>query len=297
MRPLHLGALVLIALIWGASFMLIKIMLEGMTPVAVGWTRLGGGALLICTVAAARRPSIPRSFSHWRDVTAIAIVASAIPMVLFPWAEQSIPSNLAAILNGATPIWAAILTVAFLPAERMTASRLLGVLLGFIGLAVIIGADGLDIRSASTQGQLAVLLAAFGYACGAIITRRRLLGADSILLAGSQNAIAFLLLTPYVIFNAEVPDFASLGGRVLIASAALAFLGQGVAIMIYFWLLKNVEATQVALVTYLAPVAAIGWGWMVLQERLELVLIPGLALILGGMLLANRRPRPVPIEA
>jgi drug/metabolite transporter (DMT)-like permease len=272
-------------------------MLEGMTPVAVAWTRLGGGALLICAVAAARRPSLPRSLVHWRDVTAVAIVASAIPMVLFPWAEQSIPSNLAAILNGATPIWAAILTVAFLPAEQMTAIRLLGVLLGFIGLSVIIGAGGLDVRSASTQGQLAVLLAAFGYACGAIIIRRRLLGADSILLAGSQCAIAFVVVTPYVVLNAEVPDFASLGGRVLIASAALAFLGQGVAIMIYFWLLKSVEATQVALVTYLAPVAAIGWGWLVLQERLELVLIPGLALILGGMLLANRRPRPVPVEA
>ncbi|GMU39649.1 MAG: hypothetical conserved integral membrane protein [Chloroflexota bacterium] len=296
MRPLHLAALVLLALIWGASFMLIKVMLEEMSPSAIGWTRLGGGALLIMIVVAVRRPSIPRLAGHWRDVAVVALLASAAPMVLIPWGEQEIPSNLAAILNGATPIWAAVLSVLFLPAERMTPVRLGGVAMGFVGLAVIIGPDALDVRAASTQGQLAVVLATLGYAAGAVVTRRRLLGADSTLLAGSQNTIAFLMLTPLVIAAGEVPDFGALGSRVLVSALALAFLGQGIAIMIYFWLLKNVEATQVALVTYLAPVAAIAWGWAILDERLELSLLPGIALILAGMVLANRRPRPVPVE-
>ncbi len=285
-----------LALIWGASFMLIKVMLEEMSPSAVGWTRLGGGALLILIVIAVRRPSIPRLAGHWRDVALVALLASAAPMVLIPWGEQEIPSNLAAILNGATPIWTAVLSVLFLPAERMTPARLMGVGMGFAGLAVIIGPDALDVRSASTQGQLAVVLATLGYAAGSVLTRRRLLGADSTLLAGSQNTIAFLMLTPLVLAAGEVPDFAALSSRVLVSALALAFLGQGIAIMIYFWLLKNVEATQVALVTYLAPVAAVAWGWAILDERLELSLLPGLALILGGMVLANRRPRPVPVE-
>lgn len=296
MRPTHLAALVVLALIWGASFMLIKVMLEEMSPSAVGWTRLGGGALLILIVIAVRRPSIPRLAGHWRDVALVALLASAAPMVLIPWGEQEIPSNLAAILNGATPIWTAVLSVLFLPAERMTPARLMGVGMGFAGLAVIIGPDALDVRSASTQGQLAVVLATLGYAAGSVLTRRRLLGADSTLLAGSQNTIAFLMLTPLVLAAGEVPDFAALSSRVLVSALALAFLGQGIAIMIYFWLLKNVEATQVALVTYLAPVAAVAWGWAILDERLELSLLPGLALILGGMVLANRRPRPVPVE-
>lgn len=273
--------------------MLIKVMLDEMGPSAVGWTRLGGGALLIMIVVAVRRPSIPRGPGHWRDVAVVAVLASAAPMVLIPWGEQEIPSNLAAILNGATPIWTAVLSVAFLPAERMTPLRLAGVAMGFAGLAVIIGPDALDVRAASTQGQLAVVLATLGYAAGAVLTRRRLLGADSTLLAGSQNALAFIILTPLVLAAGDVPDFAALSLKVLVAALALAFLGQGIAIMIYFWLLKNVEATQVALVTYLAPVAAIAWGWAILDERLELSLLPGLALILGGMVLANRRPRPV----
>ncbi|PKN79894.1 MAG: hypothetical protein CVU47_09920 [Chloroflexi bacterium HGW-Chloroflexi-9] len=250
MRPIHLAALLLLALIWGSSFMLIKVMLEEMTPAAIGWSRLGGGAALILALAAARRPTLPRSFAHWRDVTAVALVSGALPLFLIPWGEQQIPSNLAAILNGAVPIWTVV---------------------------------------------LAVVLATLGYAAGSVITRRRLQGADSTLLAGSQSLIAFAMLLPFVVASGEVPDFAALSGRVLMATAALAFLSQGVAMIIYFWLLKNVEATQVVLVTYLAPVAAIGWGWLVLDERLELALIPGLALILAGMMLANRRPRPIPV--
>ncbi|MDO9444799.1 MAG: DMT family transporter, partial [Dehalococcoidia bacterium] len=184
--------------------------------------------------------------------------------------------------------------VMFLPAEPMTPVRMAGVALGFVGLAIVIGPDALNVREASTQGQLAVVLATLGYAAGSVITRRRLQGADSTLLAGTQSLIAFAMLTPFVVAAGDVPDFMALGGRVLMATAALAFLSQGVAMIIYFWLLKNVEATQVVLVTYLAPVAAIGWGWLVLDERLEVARLPGLVLILAGMMLANRRPRPVP---
>ena len=294
MRPVHLAALLLLALIWGSSFMLIKVMLEEMTPAAIGWSRLGGGAALILALSAARRPRLPRSFAHWRDVTAVALVSGALPLFLIPWGEQQIPSNLAAILNGAVPIWTVVLAVVFLPAEPMTPIRMAGVALGFVGLAVVIGPDALNVREASTQGQLAVVLATLGYAAGSVITRRRLQGADSTLLAGSQSLIAFAMLLPFVVASGDVPDFTALSGRVLMATAALAFLSQGVAMIIYFWLLKNVEATQVVLVTYLAPVAAIGWGWLVLDERLELALIPGLVLILAGMMLANRRPRPAP---
>src|SRR5690606_24491682 len=145
-----------------------------------------------------------------------------------------------------------------------------------------------DVGSATTQGQLAIILAALSYAAGAVYIRRRLLGASPWVLATAQNWIAFALVTPLVLGAGEVPDFSALSTRVILAAAGLAILAQGVGILIYYWLIANVEATQASFVTYLAPIAAQFWGWLVLSETPGAALIPGLALVLAGMVLLNR---------
>jgi len=298
MRPIHLATLIGIASIWGASFMFIKVMVDEITPLAIAWLRLGGGGIVITGVMVAMRVRIPRGLRYWGHVLVVAALGTAIPFVLIPWGTQQIPSNLAAVLNGAMPFWVAILATLFLPAERLTMNKLIGVALGFAGLAVIIGPDGFDLRSASTQGQLAVILAALSYAGGAVYLRRFLLGTSPWFLAGAQNWVAFLMITPFVVAAGEVPDLTSLQADTLWAAAASAILAQGVAIPLYYWLISNVEATQASFVTYLAPIAAQFWGWLVLSEVPGLVLIPGLALVIGGMLFLNRRARisaPAPV--
>ena len=298
MRPIHLAVLLAIASIWGASFMFIKVMVDEVSPLAIAWLRLGGGGIVIVGVVVAMRVRIPRGRRYWLDVVVVAALGTAIPFVLIPWGTQQIPSNLAAVLNGAMPFWVAILATMFLPAERLTRNKLIGVALGFAGLAVIIGPDGFDLRSASTQGQLAVIVAALSYAAGAVYLRRFMLGTSPWFLAGAQNWVAFAMITPLVIGAGEVPDLPSLQRDTLLAAAASAILAQGVAIPLYYWLISNVEATQASFVTYLAPIAAQFWGWLVLSEVPGLVLIPGMALVIGGMVLLNRRPRtlvPVPV--
>ena len=298
MRPIHLAVLLAIASIWGASFMFIKVMVDEISPLAIAWLRLGGGGVVIVGVMVAMRVRIPRGRRYWLDVVVVAALGTAIPFVLIPWGTQQIPSNLAAVLNGAMPFWVAILATMFLPAERLTRNKLIGVALGFAGLAVIIGPDGFDLRSASTQGQLAVIVAALSYAAGAVYLRRFMLGTSPWFLAGAQNWVAFAMITPLVIGAGEVPDLPSLQRDTLLAAAASAILAQGVAIPLYYWLISNVEATQASFVTYLAPIAAQFWGWLVLSEVPGLVLIPGMALVIGGMVLLNRRPRtlvPVPV--
>jgi len=291
MRPIHVAGLLLLASIWGASFMFIKIMVDEMEPLAVGWVRLGGGSMLIVTVVVATGRRLSRSRTYWLNVCVISVISSAAPLVLIATAQREIASGLAAMLNGAMPLWVAIFSTIFLPLERLTRMKLVGLALGFAGLAVIIGPDAFDLSSGSTRAQFLVVLATTGYAGGAVFTRRRLMGVDPTTLAAAQNVVAFALLTPFVVGAGAVPNFPDLEGRTLLAAAGLAFLGQGVAIMIYYWLLSNVEATRVSVVTYLAPIAALFWGWAVLDEIPPLMAIPGLTLIIAGIIIVNRRSR------
>jgi len=276
-----------LASIWGASFMLIKLMLEEVSPVAVGWMRLGGGALLIMIVAAVRRTALPRDGRYWRSVLMVGALGSALPFVLIPWAEQEISSQLAGILNGAMPLWAVLLAHLALVEERIDRFGLLGLLLGFVGLAIVIGPGVLDVRDGSTQGALVMLLAALSYAASAVLVRRRLRGVDSTLLAGNQTLLAFIYLTPLLLLEG-VPDFGTLSSKVLLAALALGVLASGVAYLIYYWLLSTLHATQASMVTYLVPAAAVFWGWAVLDESVSWSVWPGLTLILAGIYLLNR---------
>lgn len=283
----QLIGLVVLALIWGSSFMFIKVMLAEVSPVAVGWMRLGGGALLIAVVVAVRRTALPRDGRYWRSVLLVGALGSAIPFVLIPWAEQEISSQLAGILNGAMPLWAALLAHLALVEERIDRVGVFGLLLGFVGLAIVIGPGVLDVRDASTQSALIMLLAALSYATSAVLVRRRLRGVDSTLLAGNQTVLAFIYLTPLLLIDG-VPDFASLSTQVLLSALALGVLASGVAYLIYYWLLATLHATQASMVTYLAPTTTVFWGWAVLDESVGWSVWPGLALILSGIYLLNR---------
>ncbi|MDA0364424.1 MAG: DMT family transporter [Chloroflexi bacterium] len=135
------------------------------------------------------------------------------------------------------------------------------------------------------------MLASASYGVGAVYLRRRLLGVDSMVLAGLQSVIAFALLTAVLAFVEGVPDLPALSARVALAAGGLAVLSSGIAIVIYYWLLRNLHAAQAALVTYLVPVTAVFWGWFVLDERVGGAVVPGLVLIMTGIYLVNRRPR------
>jgi drug/metabolite transporter (DMT)-like permease len=149
----------------------------------------------------------------------------------------------------------------------------------------------------STRGQLAVVLASASYAAGAIWMRRRLLDVDTTMLAALQTAAACLWLTPLLFAFESPPVLWELSTRVLLATAALAFLASGVAFVIYYWILATASATQAAMVTYLAPVAALFWGWAVLNEVLAGSAVPGLALIIGGVWLVSRAPTATSLPA
>ncbi len=296
MRPIHLAGTLALALIWGASFMLVAVLVRELSPLAIAWSRLGGGAAVILALATVRGASIPRSRAFWGHVTVLAVFASTLPFVLIPLGQRDVPSNLAAILNASVPIWTGTFAYALLPNERLSRTRVAGLALGFIGVAAVISRDGLMLDGAALRGQLAILGAAACYGIGAVYFRRYLVGRDSTFIAGSQSAIGFVLITPVMIAAGATPDPSRLATETILAALALAFLCSGIAIVIYYWLLREVTAAQATTSTYLIPISAIAWGWLVLGERLTWTVLPGLALIILGVWLLNR-PAPTPAIA
>jgi drug/metabolite transporter (DMT)-like permease len=141
--------------------------------------RLGGGALLIHAVVVVPPTALPRDGRCWRSVLVVSALGSAVPFVLIPWAEQEISSPLAGILNRAMPLWAVLLAHLALVEERIDHYGVFGLLLGFVGLAIAIGPGVLNVRDTSTQGALAMLLAALSYAASAVLVQRRLRSVDS----------------------------------------------------------------------------------------------------------------------
>ena len=284
----QLIGLVALASIWGPAYMFIEVMLEEMGPVAIAWVRLAGGAALILGVAAVRGARLPHSARYWRDVCVVGLLASALPMVLISWGQQEISSQLAGILNGAMPLFVAVFAHVALVAERLRRTAMAGLMLGFGGVVVVIGPDILDLGADSTQGALAVVLVTVAYAASAVFVRRRLTGTDSTLLAGAQNVIALVMITPLLLTAESVPDLPSMPSRVILASVGIALLSSGVAYIIYYWLLATLHATQAALAAYMIPLAAVFWGWFVLDESIGLSAVPGLLLIIAGIYLVNR---------
>lgn len=277
--------------------MFIKITLDELSPIAIAWLRLGSGALLIMGVAVIKQTALPREAKYWRDTVIVGAFASAIPFCLIPIAEQEVSSQLAGILTGVMPLWAALLSHCALAEERLDRVGVIGILIGFLGLAIVIGPGIFDIGSASTQGALLIVLAALSYAAGAVWVRRQLHGVNFTLLAGNQTLLAFLFLTPLVVANGA-PNPLQLSTNVLGAMLMLGFLATGVGYVIYYWLLSTLHATQVSLLTYLAPVAAVFWGWAILNETLGYGFLPGAALILLSLYFVNQRastqPNPCP---
>jgi drug/metabolite transporter (DMT)-like permease len=288
--------LVTLSLIWGASYLFIALALEELAPVVVGWVRVGGGSILILALVRYRQSSWPRDRASWAWLALIALFASAVPLAMIPWGQQHIDSGLAAVLIGAMPLWVALLAALVLPSEGMTALRAAGVLLGFAGVILVLGPDSVSLGLGGLQGQLAVLGASLCYAIGAVLVRLRPLPLDSTVVAGVQALLAFVWLTPLAIAEG-VPNPLGLSAQTVMAVVMLALGSSGVGFLIYYWLLANVGATGTSMVTYLIPVTALGWGWWILDERIDALAIPGLLVILAGIMLVNRAGarRPVAV--
>jgi drug/metabolite transporter (DMT)-like permease len=283
------GILAILALTWGSSFLFIKWGVAEMSFLAVVAGRLFFGLLfLVGTLLVTRTPLPPRHL--WKHLAFVAIANNVIPWTLLAWGEQYVPSGVAALLNATTPLFTFLLAMVWAD-ERLSVMKIVGLVLGFVGVTVVIWQD---ISAAFTQqtntltllGEIAILIMAFGYAVGSVYGRRYLKGVPAVQSATGQLFIAALVIFPATFLTNSIP--ATLPSPQAIgAIAALGFFGSGMAYYLYFQLLTQVGATRTTVVTYLLPLVAIVLGFLLLNEPITREMLFGIALILGGVIFVN----------
>ena len=274
--------------IWGASYLLIKIGLRGFSPAMVAFLRVALAALVLVALAARRRALGGfRSQLGWVVLISLAQVAG--PFVLIAAGEQSISSSLAGILVSSAPLFTAVLAIWFDHEERAEGLRLVGIVLGVIGVALLLGVD-LSGSGDALLGGLAVLLSGLGYAIGGLLAKHKLASRPPIGVAAWVLGAATVLLLPGAALGAPSSD-PGLGP--VAAVATLGVLGTGIAFAIFYELIATVGPSRTFIVTYLAPAFAVVYGVTLLDETVTVATIGGLALILTGSWLAAEGVNPV----
>ena len=286
------AALLLLALIWGASFLFIKLAVRDMSPATLVLSRAVLGAVTLGLIFAARRQTPIPAGTRTRllPFLVMAIFGSLLPWFAFGFGELSISSALASILNATTPLWTAVFAYWVTPAERPSPLNYLGVAVGFLGTGIVIAPDliGHPLR-ATTLGTLAVAGAAASYAVAALVQRRRLRGVSPL-----QVGFWQLALTAPLAFIVAFPTIGAtrLGWTSIMAMLALGVGGSGIAYLLYYFMMNTLGATRATTVTFLLPVTAVFWGASLLNESVTLPILAGMVVILLGVFLTSRPRTP-----
>jgi drug/metabolite transporter (DMT)-like permease len=275
--------LLALAAIWGASFMFIKIAVRELEPATVVFWRVGLGALGLVAIAplvVGGRELVSQLRRYAGPLVLIGILNAVIPFWFLSWSETRIDSGLAAVLQASTPLFAALLALRFSHSDRVTGLRLAGVLVGFVGVAVLVGAQ----PKGDAVAALAVLVTALCYAAAALYGGRRLSQLPPLTVAFGTMLAATIVSAPIGLL--QTPDSMP-GWKPLAAVAVLGFAGLSVAYVLYFALIAGAGASRAVLVTYLVPAIALAYGVAFLSEPLTWSALAGLLLILGGVALGS----------
>jgi drug/metabolite transporter (DMT)-like permease len=284
--------LLLLSAIWGASYLFIKIGVRDLSPAMVAFLRVALAALVLVPVALAQGALRGiRDARGW--LVLVGAVQVAAPFLLISAGEEEISSALAGILVASAPLFTALLAIWVDHEERSQGLRLVGVAVGFVGVALLLGVD-LGDTGAELIGGLFVVVASLGYAIGGFLVKHRLTGIRPTAMSAAVLVASALILLPPAL--ATAPE-SSVGAGPLAAVAALGILGTGVAFVIFYWLIGHVGPARAFLVSYIAPAFAVVYGATLLGEAVTAATLAGLVLILAGSWLAAEgrlpgRPRP-----
>jgi drug/metabolite transporter (DMT)-like permease len=279
--------LIALSILWGGSFFFSEVALAELGPLTVVLGRVGFAALALIGLVYLTGHRLPSGWGLWRAFLVMGVLNNAIPFSLIVWGQVTIDSSLAAILNATTPLFAVLLAHALTRDERLTRGRAAGVLLGLAGVAVLVGPQILGELGAAGLAQLAVLGAAFSYACAGIYGRR-FKGLPPVVAAAGMVTCSAVLTLPLALV-VERPWEMDPGALTWAALLGLALLSTALAYVIYFRILAAAGATNLLLVTFLIPVSALALGVTILGERPEPSAFAGLALIFAGLAAVDGR--------
>jgi drug/metabolite transporter (DMT)-like permease len=301
----NMALLILLAALWGPSFLFIKVAVEDIPPLTLVLGRVAVGAAFLFAALSLRGGRLPAERTLWRRLAVLAFLHNALPWVLFSWGEQYIDSALASILNGTTPLFTIILAHFFVAGDRMTASKVLGVLLGFAGLSLLILPSLAGGVQASTWGIVAVTIASASYGVAIIYSRNHLRGLPKLVAPTTQLILATLYMLPIALIVDRPWTLPPPPPAAWLSLLALGVLGSGLAFIVYYRLLESANPTYISMVTYVIPIFGVILGVLVLNEQLTWLTLAGFALILLGVMVVNgllanrlpvlsRKPKPSP---
>jgi drug/metabolite transporter (DMT)-like permease len=295
----YVPLLLIVAGIWGASYLFIKVAVDEIEPAAMMELRLVLAALVLIPfvlVRLGRAQAVTELRATGLGAWILGIVNMAVPFTLIAWGEKHIDSGIAAIANASVPIFVALLAIRFRPSERVTGIRLAGVLVGFAGVGVL---TGLNPEGGwwAVAGTLAVVLASLSYAIANLYTQHRFPGTSPLVITAASVPAAAVVLLPFALFQLpdELPSWKALG-----SVAALGLGGTAVALLFFYRMLVRYGASRASLVTYLLPPFALVYGVVFLDEQVTVNAALGLVLILAGVALGSgvfrtaRRREPEP---
>ncbi|MGN6205707.1 DMT family transporter [Humibacter sp.] len=285
-----LWAFLALSLVWGASFLFIKVGLQGLSPAQVVLGRILLGAVALAVIMTVTRRRWPRELRVWGHMLVVGIFFCAVPFTLFAWAEQYVPSSLASIYNAATPIMTLLLTPLILRSERLGPARTAGLVIGILGVVVLTGPWQLigssDLRS-TIPAQLACLGATASYGFAGLYLRRFVSGLpyDSVTISSVQLAMASLVVLLAAPFVARGP--VTLNGPVVLSIVVLGVVGTGVAYVWYTRIMREWGAARASTVTYLTPVVGVVLGVLLLGESVHWYEPVGGAIVVAGILVSQ----------
>jgi drug/metabolite transporter (DMT)-like permease len=267
--------------LWGCSFLFVELALRDLPVFTVALGRTGiAAAFLLLLLAATRAPLLPL-VQRWREFLLLGALRAAIPMSLIVWAQTRIDSGVAGILNSTSPLFTMVIAHLLTTDDRLTPQKLIGCLIGMVGVVAMIGMEFLSQLGDGVGGQLAMLGATCSYGFAAVYGRRFDTGSNTAAAAGMLSG-ATLLILPLAL-AIDRPWALSPGPLSISALFALALLSTAVAFVVWFRLITTAGPSNTSLVTFLIPLAALGFGVLLLGEKPTLGSLLGLAIILAGL--------------
>lgn len=270
--------------IWGAAFMLIKIIVADVAPATLVAVRIAITAIVLWVVMRSSGVSLPRTRQDWQNFYSVGMFGLVIPFLLISWGQRLIPSSTTAILGATTPLFTALINIFTRNDDKITVERVVGLTIGFVGVLIAIGIT--TVSNGSWAGELCVLGAAVCYAISALYSRRVFSGMAPIVPSTGQMLASTSLLIPIALVWDGIPT-AWPSTTSIVALVILAVVCTAVAYIMYYHLISSIGATKSSMVSYLIAPFGVVYGFVFLQEAITSNALIGLVIIIAGIVIAG----------
>lgn len=273
----------LLGLLWGSSYLWIAILAGVFAPSMVILMRTVAALAIVGTLALVGRRKLPPLGRTWLHLLVVTVAADLVPFLMLIWAQRSVASSVAAVLNSTIPLFTLLIAALVFRSETITRERLSGIILGITGVCMLSGAG--DSGSYLSPGVVAVTLSSIFYGFGFVYARRYVRG-DAFGIVTVQMVMTIAILLPLTLATGAFSTSA-IGLREMVAVLGLGTLSGGIAYAIYYQALERLGPTMTSYATYLSPVVALFIGWVALGERIGMLGLAGIAIVAAGVLTAS----------